>query len=93
MIWHNPVTADGEFTRAGRRTSSPGAESCGWRMSWPRCRPAWLTIETVIGLAHQAGLEVLAWSPTPEMAVRLASAGADALTVDDIPGVLAALAA
>jgi hypothetical protein len=26
------------------------------------------------------------------MAVRLASAGADALTVDDIPGVLAALA-
>jgi hypothetical protein len=27
------------------------------------------------------------------MAVRLASAGADALTVDDIPGVLAALAA
>ena len=46
----------------------------------------------MIGLAHQAGLEVLAWSPTPEMAVRLASAGADALTVDDVPGVLAALA-
>jgi glycerophosphoryl diester phosphodiesterase len=55
-------------------------------------RPPELPIETVIGLAHQAGLEVLAWSPTPEMAVRLASAGADALTVDDIPGVLAALA-
>ena len=51
-----------------------------------------LPIETVLGLAHQAGLEVLAWSPTPEMAVRLASAGADALTADDIPGVLAALA-
>ena len=47
----------------------------------------------MIGLAHQARLEVLAWSPTPQMAVRLASAGADALTVDDIPGVLAALAA
>ena len=55
-------------------------------------RPPELSIETVIGLAHQAGLEVLAWSPTPQMAVRLASAGADALTVDDIPGVLAALA-
>jgi glycerophosphoryl diester phosphodiesterase len=55
-------------------------------------RPPEPPIETVIGLAHQAGLEVLAWSPTPEMAVRLASAGADALTVDDIPGVLAALA-
>jgi glycerophosphoryl diester phosphodiesterase len=55
-------------------------------------RPLELTIETVIGQAHQAGLEVLAWSPTPEMAVRLASAGADALSVDDVPGVLAALA-
>jgi glycerophosphoryl diester phosphodiesterase len=55
-------------------------------------RPLELPIEQVIGLAHQAGLEVLAWSPTPEMAVRLAPAGADALTVDDIPGVLAALA-
>src|SRR5215468_10097412 len=55
-------------------------------------RPLRLTIETVIGLAHQAGLEVLVWSPTPEMAVRLASAGADALAVDDVPGVLAALA-
>ena len=57
-----------------------------------RLRPAELSAETVIGLAHQAGLEVLAWSPTPEMAVRLASAGADALAVDDVPGVLAALA-
>ena len=55
--------------------------------------PAEVPIETVISQAHQAGLEVLVWSPTPEMAVRLASAGADALTVDDIPGVLAALAA
>ena len=35
-------------------------------------RPPELPIETVIGLAHQAGLEVLAWSPTPAMAVRLA---------------------
>ena len=56
-------------------------------------RPVEVPVETVIGQAHQAGLEVLVWSPTPEMAVRLASAGADALTVNDIPGVLAALAA
>jgi glycerophosphoryl diester phosphodiesterase len=55
-------------------------------------RPVEFSVETVIGQAHQAGLEVLVWSPTPQMAVRLASAGADALTVDDIPGVLAALA-
>jgi glycerophosphoryl diester phosphodiesterase len=57
-----------------------------------RQRPLGVTIETVISLAHRAGLEVLAWSPTPEMAVRLASAGADALSVDNVPGVLAALA-
>ena len=50
-------------------------------------------IERVIDVAHRAGLEVLAWSPTPENAVKLASAGADALSVNDIPGVLAALAA
>jgi glycerophosphoryl diester phosphodiesterase len=48
--------------------------------------------EQVIGVAHQAGLEVLAWSPGPADAIRLAAAGADALCVDDIPGVLGALA-
>lgn len=49
------------------------------------------TIETVISLAHQAGLEVLTWCPAPEAAVRLAAAGADALSVNDVPEVLAAL--
>ena len=51
-----------------------------------------LTIEQAIDAAHQAGLEVLVWSPGPADAVRLASAGADALCVNDVPGVLAALA-
>jgi glycerophosphoryl diester phosphodiesterase len=50
-------------------------------------------IERVIDVAHRAGLEVLAWSPSPENAVTLAAAGADALSVNDIPGVQAALAA
>lgn len=50
------------------------------------------TLERAIDVAHRAGLEVLAWSPNPEAAVRLASAGADALSVNDIPGVLTALA-
>jgi glycerophosphoryl diester phosphodiesterase len=45
----------------------------------------------VIGAAHRAGLEVLAWSPSPADATRLAAAGADAVCVDDVPGVLAAL--
>jgi glycerophosphoryl diester phosphodiesterase len=49
-------------------------------------------LERIIDVAHRAGLEVLAWSPNPESAVRLADAGADALSVNDIPGVLAALA-
>jgi glycerophosphoryl diester phosphodiesterase len=51
-----------------------------------------LTIEQAIDAAHRAGLEVLVWSPGPADAVRLASAGADALCVNDVPGVLAALA-
>ncbi len=48
---------------------------------------------TIIEAAHRAGLEVLAWSPNPQNAVELAAAGVDALSVNDIPGVLAALAA
>jgi glycerophosphoryl diester phosphodiesterase len=59
----------------------------------PEPRRTAITLEKVIAMAHQAGLEVLVWSPTPEMAAELARAGADALSVDDIPGVLAALAA
>jgi glycerophosphoryl diester phosphodiesterase len=47
----------------------------------------------LIGRAHQAGLEVLAWSPGPADAAALAAAGADAVCVDDIPGALAALGA
>lgn len=50
------------------------------------------TIEKVVSVAHQAGLEVLAWCPAPEAAVRLAAAGADALSVNDVPEVVAALA-
>ena len=50
------------------------------------------TIEQVIDVAHRAGLEVLGWVPGPDDALRLASAGVDALCVNDVPGVLAALA-
>jgi glycerophosphoryl diester phosphodiesterase len=50
------------------------------------------TPEQVIDAAHRAGLEVLGWAPAPPDAVRLATAGADALCVNDIPGVVAALA-
>jgi glycerophosphoryl diester phosphodiesterase len=56
-----------------------------------RPRPVDHTIERAIDVAHLARLEVLAWSPSPDEAVRLASAGVDALCVNDVPGVLAAL--
>jgi glycerophosphoryl diester phosphodiesterase len=62
----------------------------GLRLERPR--PTDHTVERVINVAHRAGLEVLAWVPDPADAVRLARAGADALCVDDVPGVLAALA-
>ena len=45
-----------------------------------------------IDLAHQAGLEVMTWTATPVQAVRAAAAGIDAVCVDDIPAVQAALA-
>jgi glycerophosphoryl diester phosphodiesterase len=45
----------------------------------------------LIERAHRAGLEVLAWCPGPLDAALLAGAGIDAVCVDDVPGVLAAL--
>ncbi len=45
-----------------------------------------------IELAHLAGLEVMTWTATPAQAVRAAAAGIDAVCVDDIPAVQAALA-
>jgi glycerophosphoryl diester phosphodiesterase len=48
--------------------------------------------EHIIEVAHRAGLEVMAWSPDPAEALALARAGADALCVNDIRGVQAALA-
>ena len=48
--------------------------------------------ERTLEFAHRAGLEVMAWSPDPDMAVTLAQAGVDAVCVDDIPGTQAALA-
>ena len=48
--------------------------------------------QRIVGVAHEAGLEVVAWSPDPAEAVELARAGVDALCINDIPGVRAALA-
>jgi len=48
--------------------------------------------ERVLEFAHKSGLEVMAWSPDPALAVALAEAGVDAVCVDDIAGTQAALA-
>jgi glycerophosphoryl diester phosphodiesterase len=55
--------------------------------------PAVLSRKRIVQTAHQAGLEVLTWSPGPDDAVQLAADGVDAVCVNDIPGVQAALAA
>ncbi len=54
--------------------------------------PQVLSAARIIAAAHLAGLEVMAWSPTPDEAVLLAAAGIDAVCVNDIPGALTALA-
>lgn len=51
-----------------------------------------LSAGQILGYAHAAGLEVMTWSPDPDEAVLLARAGVDAVCVNDIPGVQAALA-
>jgi len=44
-----------------------------------------------VRLAHQAGLEMVAWCPDVAWALKLADAGVDGLIVNDVPGVQAAL--
>lgn len=42
-------------------------------------------VSDAIDLAHRAGLEVVAWCPTPPDGVRLVQAGVDALCLNDVP--------
>lgn len=53
----------------------------------PVHRPAARSVE----VAHQAGLEVLAWCPAPDAVAPLVAAGVDALCVNDVPTTLAAV--
>jgi glycerophosphoryl diester phosphodiesterase len=45
--------------------------------------------EEAVRVAHDAGLEVIAWCPRPAEAEELAAAGVDCLVVDDVPAVAA----
>lgn len=83
--WHALPAARG----LGMTAVSMNAAAFGLQRDVPRAvdrEPAEL-----IERAHQAGLEVLAWCPGPQDAARLAAAGIDAVCVNDVPGVLAAL--
>lgn len=55
--------------------------------------PVHRPLEYSVEVAHEAGLEVLAWCPDPATAVRFGAAHVDALCVNDVPAVVAALAA
>lgn len=53
--------------------------------------PVHRPVDYSVRIAHEAGLEVLAWCPDPESALRFADADVDAVCVNDVPGVLEAL--
>ncbi|TPG17098.1 glycerophosphodiester phosphodiesterase [Pedococcus bigeumensis] len=53
--------------------------------------PTFRSARYAVGLAHEAGLEVVAWCPQVAEARELLAAGVDAVVVDDVPATLAAL--
>jgi glycerophosphoryl diester phosphodiesterase len=84
--WHALPAARG----LGLAAISMHAAAFGLQRDVPRAvdrEPAEL-----IERAHHAGLAVMAWCPGPAEAARLAAAGVDAVCVNDVPGVLAAVA-
>jgi glycerophosphoryl diester phosphodiesterase len=50
-------------------------------------------VATSVGVAHDAGLQVLAWCPMAEEQAALLAAGVDALVIDDVPATVARRAA
>jgi len=82
-LWHAIAAAAG----LGLEAVGVHTGSCGLAAPDPRLRP----LEHSVDVAHKAGLEVLAWCPSAEEAPDYAAAGVDALVVNDVPGVIAAL--
>ncbi|MFD0685399.1 glycerophosphodiester phosphodiesterase [Actinomadura fibrosa] len=82
-LWHGiPAAAGLDLQAVGVHTGS-----CGLDHPDTRLRP----LEHCVTVAHKAGLEVIAWCPTAERAPDYAAAGVDAMVVNDVPGVLAAV--
>lgn len=82
-LWHGvPAAAGMGFQAIGVHTAS-----CGFEQPDTRLRP----LERCVDTAHEAGLEFMVWCPDTETAPVCAAAGADAMVVNDVPGVLAAV--
>ncbi|GGV27305.1 glycerophosphodiester phosphodiesterase [Actinomadura sp. LOL_016] len=82
-LWHAVPAAAG----LGLQAVAVHTGSCGFEHPDSRLRP----LDHCVNAAHKAGLEVVAWCPAAEHAPRYAEAGIDAMVVNDVPGVLAAL--
>ncbi|WUI00593.1 glycerophosphodiester phosphodiesterase [Spirillospora sp. NBC_00431] len=82
-LWHAvPAAAGLGLDAVGVHTGS-----CGIDHPDTRLRP----LEHCVDVAHKAGLETVVWCPSAESAPSYAAAGFDAMVVNDVPGVLAAL--
>ncbi|MFC4910529.1 glycerophosphodiester phosphodiesterase [Actinomadura gamaensis] len=82
-LWHGVPAAAG----LGFQAVAVHTASCGFEHPDTRLRP----LDHVVDAAHKAGLAFMAWCPTAEAAPSYASAGVDAMVVNDVPGVLAAV--
>lgn len=82
-LWHAVPAAAG----LGLDVVAVHTGSCGIDHPDTRLRP----LEHCVDVAHKAGLETVVWCPAAERAPDYAAAGFDAMVVNDVPGVLAAL--
>ncbi|NEA20988.1 glycerophosphodiester phosphodiesterase [Actinomadura bangladeshensis] len=82
-LWHAVPAAAG----LGLDAVAVHTGSCGIEHPDTRLRP----LEHCVNVAHKAGLETIAWCPSAEAAPTYAEAGFDAMVVNDVPGVLAAV--
>lgn len=77
------------------RKAIPAAAHLGVEVVAPHsnsfARRAERPIDAQIRVAHEAGLEVLAWNVPNDRVAELAGAGADCIVVDDVPGAVASL--
>ncbi|MBT2210648.1 MULTISPECIES: glycerophosphodiester phosphodiesterase [Actinomadura] len=82
-LWHAVPAAAG----LGLQAVAPHTGSCGFEHPDTRLRP----LERCVEQAHKAGLDVVVWCPSAERAPDYKAAGVDAMVVNDVPGVLAAV--